>query len=331
MYVSRVKSSLFERLVNRAKDVLFMKPLIPFWRHRLGGKAMVYLYHRIGEEGDQAFLDKGSSPVTSGAEFCKDIQTLKKLGAKFVTFSELANCDYASEHFYVVICADDGFLSNYQLGAQICQQEGVPQTIFQCSGMVATSDLIWEHQLYFLMFDSACCYEFREYLQRTTSWPNTCDGIRQVVHPKDIQSVIDQYLIDRAELKAHMQLMVKTLYPSIEHLQTADKNGIELASHGDSHFPRSSISDEEFEHELKNSKQTLQRMSGQPVTAYSHPFNSYTESDISICAPYYSQVATVNGGCVDNNTKIMSIPRNTFPGSARNTLRHRRWLLTGRI
>jgi len=326
-----VKHSLYSRLVNRSKDLLFIAPLLPMWRRRLAGKAMVYLYHRVEEEGQKPFLDAGGSPVISPDEFRRDIRSLKKMGAQFVRFSELPNCDFKSDAFYVVLCADDGFYSNYDQAMDICDQESVPQTLFQCAAMLSGQPMLWEHQLYLLFFHPEYGDHFRAQVSSKTNWPNICSAIRESVHPNKITDFIASFVSTRSDLLEEMQNLSHTLYPQHEHLQQAQRNGHEIASHGDQHWPRSLISENEFFQELLNSRKKLDDILDSPVKAFSYPFNDYHEGDAALCSKVFELVATVDGGAVDSRTPLKKIPRNTFPGTAKNKLRRRRWLYTGHI
>ena len=322
--------TLIKRLLNRSKDIFFLSPFVPFWRAKLNGKAMVYLYHRIEEEGDHSFLDDGKSPITSSSEFKRDIQALKKLGATFIKFSDLLTCSYDSNAFYVVICADDGFASNYSTGQVICDEEGIPQTIFQCSAMIETEHLIWEHQLYYLMFSPKLSENFSAYVLKNTSWPNSCDEIRKSIHPEEIQKVINDYLLQSPQIRDEFASLARSLYPTRDQLLRALKNH-EVASHGDHHFHRRVINKVEFNKELEKSSTILRDILGQNVKAFSYPFNDYQKTDSEQVKQFFSMAATVDGGVVDAQTDVFFIPRNTFPGPAKNMLRHRRWLLTGRV
>ena len=322
---------MIQRIFNRAKDLLFIRPLLPYWRKRLNGKAMVYLYHRIGEQGEHSFLDQGGSPIVSAAEFQKDIQSLKKMGGQFVRFSDLAKCDYDSGQFYVVICADDGFASNYKAGHHVVETEGVPQTIFQCASMLATAPMLWEHKLYFLYHDSSCAHAFKAHLNEHTQWPSDCDQIRETIHPFNIEREMDEFLESRTELSNTIKNLTSQIYPSERQIRQSVLRGHEIASHGDRHLKRTSIGDDEFITELESAKRKLGEITDQSISAFSYPFNSYLDGDGVKCSRYYSMVATVDGGAVDKTTTFVAIPRNTFPGPAKNSLRHRRWLLTGSI
>ena len=328
---SSAQPSGFQRLLNRARDLLFYRGFVWLWRRRLNGKAMIYLYHRIESQGTHPFLDSGGSPCTDAQEFRRDIRYLKELGAEFVRFSDLAGCDFSSNSFYVVICADDGFSSNYQTGIQVADSEAIPMTIFQCAAMLSGSALIWEHQLYHLYFSPQSAAQFKDFVKQSTAWPLGCDTIRDTIPAAEIEKVVAAFLLRHPEIAGTLDSISDSLYPTVDQLQSAQAKGHEIASHGNRHFKRSLITDEEFHNELQVSKSKLGKLLGQPVSAFSYPFNSYLAGDDVRCAKMYTMVATVDGGWVDKNTRLLQIPRNTFPGHARSVLRHRRWLLTGSI
>ena len=319
--------NLLQRIINRSKDILFLPPFIPFWKRRLQGKAMIYLYHRIDTGNKHNFLTQGGSPTISVEEFTRDIQFLKKVGARFIRFDELVECDYVSDSFYVVLTVDDGFASDYIKGIEAADRESVPLTLFQCSAMMKGKPLIWEHALYYCYFHPQYGAEFK---QRSDRLGKSLEAIREHVHPKIIEQFINDFIQDNASLIDEMQQVATELYPTSEMLQSA-KEQHQIGSHGNSHYKRSVISSDEFESELETSVAELQSHLNEPVNAFSYPFNSYEDTDPLKCSKFVKFVATVDGGAIDADTALLSIPRNTWPGAAKNTLRHKRWLLTGSI
>ena len=316
------------RLLNRSKDIFFLRPFLPFWVSRLKGKGMIYLYHRIDDEISYPFLNYGGSPHTSAEEFRQDIASLKSFGAEFISFSGLKNCDFDSG-FNVVICADDGFASCYRQGAQICAEESVPLTIFQCTAMLKGEPLIWEHQLYFLWFHFEHGNEF-QLLAAQHDWPTDHAEVCTQIHPQKISELSLQFMNVYPHLQEQAQELADELYPSVEEIKAFSSGVGEVGSHGHSHLPRSTINQQEFILELTQSKEKLLEMIG-GTDAFSFPFDDYQAADEVLCRHHFSMMANVSGGFVDGHTSVVDMPRNTFPGPAKNKLRHRRWLLTGKI
>jgi len=325
-------NNLFFRLFNRCGDIFFIVSLIPFWRKRLSGKVMVYLYHRIGEEGEHTFLDQGGSPVTSLAELNKDIAFLKHLGAKFIRVCDIKNIDFDDNEFYVVISFDDGFKSNYETVLETLDQQDIPSTIFQVSSMLQGNDLIWEHKLYFCGSHIKLSRLFWSKLQSLE--PSLQRGdfafVRKRFSAQKILELADSTLESFPTIQDEFSRLSQELYPSESQILSAHQQGHEIASHGHNHYFRDTINDEVFEQDLIKSQQILEVMGLKP-SSFSYPFNRYIAKDEKVVSQYYESISTVNSGAVDAMTKLTAIPRNTWPGKARNNLRHRRWLLTGRL
>ena len=185
-------------------------------------------------------------------------------------------------------------------------------------------------QLYYLMFNPKSSESFMSFVSKNTSWSSSCDEIRKNIHPEEIQKVINDYLLQQPQTKDELISLARSLYPTRDQLLRAKQNH-EVASHGDHHFHRRVINKEEFNKELEKSSTILSEILGQNVQAFSYPFNDYQKRDSEQVKQFFSIAATVDGGAVDAESDNFFIPRNTFPGSAKNKLRHRRWLLTGRV
>jgi peptidoglycan/xylan/chitin deacetylase (PgdA/CDA1 family) len=107
--------------------------------------------------------------------------------------------------------------------------------------------------------------------------------------------------------------------------------GHEIGSHGHHHCKRANIADVEFEQELVTSRAALREILGEEPRSFSYPFDSHLPGDAGICRRYFLTAATVAKRRIERDTDPMWLPRFTWPGPARNSLRMRRWLLTGTI
>ena len=322
---------MISRYINRLFDFAFLKPALPLWKARNRGRGLILLYHRINEEGDIPFLDKGLNPFTSPEQFQNDIRQLKTYGAKFVTATQILEEEF-SDGFYVAITIDDGFKSNYQVGQDICDSERVPQTIFQCSAMTDQDPLNWEHLLYFLYFHETKSKDFRLFLSKRGAG-NGIDAVRKMAHPNQLHRLCIEFVNHIPNLQEQVQELPKYLYPSHEQIKNfATLPTSELGSHGVDHWPRSSISNDDLEIQLVQSKRSLEKVAGTEVTSFSYPFNDYIPEELAQCREHYHHVFSVDPGFINRprDTRV-SVPRNTYPGTPRSTLRQRRWLLTGHI
>jgi len=128
-----------------------------------------------------------------------------------------------------------------------------------------------------------------------------------------------------------MEDPVARIYPTTTDVQRAFRCGHEIGSHGNYHLDRDTLNAFEFEKELSESSERIKDVTGSRPAAFSYPFNKYLPGDQEICKRYFVQTMTVDGQYIEQDSDPFSMARFTWPGPARNRLRHRRWLLTGKI
>ena len=83
--------------------------------------------------------------------------------------------------------------------------------------------------------------------------------------------------------------------------------------------------------ELSTPRKIRAAIVGFSPTFISYPFNIRQSGDNEIGSRYFQQVATVDGGSLLRDHDPLAIPRATWPGTSRNSMRRRRWLTTGKI
>ena len=239
---------------------------------------MVYLYHRVEKPGLYPWLDHGDSPAISPEEFEQDIVFLKKQDFRFIRFRDIPNCDFDQNVNYAIICADDGFVSNYTNMLDILGRHSIPATIFQCGGMQSSKPLLWEHQLYWLGCDPILSSEFFSYLERFfPEWPKSFNEIQETMHPKKIESIIAQFMASYPHELKDMHSQARLIYPDETLIKTASSSGVEIGSHGHNHYIGTNISLDEFEKDLVDSCKQLKHTTGQKPASYSYPFDKFNE------------------------------------------------------
>ena len=121
------------------------------------------------------------------------------------------------------------------------------------------------------------------------------------------------------------------IYPDSMFLKEAERRGHEIGSHGHRHLHRNTITTLQLESELQQSVDILSKALGKKDFAFSHPYGAFKSGDQRIILNYFSQAATCERSFVREDTDPLCIGRFSWPGNAKNQLRFRRWLLTGRI
>ena len=329
-----------QRLVNRGKDALVFPWFDSYWRGRLRGQVLCLLYHRIGDNDKTAFLTRGGSPAISQREFEHDMRFLKQQGADFRTFADLRQGRFPDpSRFAVIISFDDCFLDNYTVGMEVLQSLDVKGVFFQSTAFVDSESLIWEHELYWHTRTDAASERFTRFVHDSGRDLPTVSGIRGarlVEHLREnvaferVEQMLSEYR-EIAGAQAEADETARAIYPQAAHLKKAHELGHEIASHGHRHLKRSTIDLPTFQSELEQSSRALTTLLGSAPGAFSFPFNSYAKDDNQMVSRYFSQGVTVDQRCISSDTPPLWMPRFTWPGPARNFLRSRRWLLTGKI
>lgn len=327
--------SRLERLANRAADLLFVPPLDGLWRRRLRGKVLCLLYHRVDEPGRIPFLDRFGVPPIPAAELDGELGFLQRQGAHFLTFADLRQGHFPGpDDFGVIVSFDDGLRCNYREGLEVLEALGIPAVFFQSSGMLAGQELIWEHSLYWYGDHPQLAMHLAELAQRELALPAGLQVAELIARLRD-HTPIDRVrgllaaMAERFGTEAELEAVAERIYPTPADLRRASGAGHEVASHGRHHYPRGSISADDFEAELIDSAAILGQILGEAPRSFSYPFNSHQAGDEQICNRHFSQVATVDGALITPATSPLALPRFTWPGPHRNRLRRRRWLWTG--
>ena len=326
---------MINRIFNRSMDYLTALPGIERkWVNRLKGKVSCLLYHRVEDYGEQPFLDKGGSPVISVKDFERELVYLKQLPTQFYTLAQLSRGQFPDKDTIgIVICFDDCFKCNYTQGLELLKKHSISAVFFQCSGFIGSSNLNWEHLLYWLYHNPSTQSAL---LQRFNLKNNPNEQpltyIRENIDSKFIEEQT-QSVVHELGLADEIKALAEQLYPSKQQILTANHLGMEIGSHGHNHYKRETISDELFDTDLQQSKINLSEILGHPPIAYSYPFNSYTSVDHERVRQYYQTIANVEFDRIDHpvSKKTGLIPRLTWPGVSSNQYRMKRWLLTGKF
>lgn len=325
------------RLGNRARDLLFVPGSQQYWKQRLLGKAMALLYHRVAPRGEHGFLSEGGSPTITPEEFQQDIQFLEDLGARFLSFSDLRRGNFPSDReFAVLITFDDGFRDTYERGLHFLDSRRIPATVFQSSAMLDDGRLVAEHALYWHASQPGSCEELMRFA-RARGW---VDAANPSPNPRALvgrwlqelpAAQLDELLLTLEPRMEDQAALARALYPEPGQLRSAAKAGHEIGSHGHGHYHRETIGASEFEADVRTSVERLAEVLGHAPASFSYPFNARVDGDQETCSKYFQQIATVDAHLIERACDPLALPRFTWPGHARNGLRHRRWLLTGRI
>ena len=84
---------------------------------------------------------------------------------------------------------------------------------------------------------------------------------------------------------------------SADEIHTLHAAGVEIGSHGATHRPLTRLSDDDLLRELAGSKDTLERLTGAPVTSFCYPYGDFDDRVVEAArAAGYRAATVIRGG-----------------------------------
>lgn len=296
---------------------------------------MILVYHRVDSSAEKDFLDLGGVPRITPENLQMELGFLVNLGVRFMSFQDLREGEFPdSNEIGVIVSFDDGFRDTYEQGLPVVEAVGARATVFQCTAMIEAEQALHEHRLYLCLFAGEIAERQRRQqilVKRILPERATSHGLAtllEVALTKTPFKVLHELL---AEISPGLECSTKDLYPDRGLLRHARSAGHEIGSHGHRHLHRNSLSDAEFESELQKSVADLESVLGRSPQVFSYPFGASAPGDAERCRHYFGQLATCERRFITPHTSAMEMGRFSWPGTAPNRLRLRRWLLTGSV
>lgn len=247
----------------------------------------ILLYHRIAPNTLHPFLSKVSGPISpyricniEPEIFAEQMKFLIEEGFQFKTLSELREGPAPSGQKWVAITFDDIFRDALTFLVPILQELRIKATLFFISGVISSSELLWQHRLYRELQggdEEKFFNQVRAIVKRLSDTSN-----------KDIYQEILSTMPTRERKNLFRELpalsdektLASELYFTKEELASLSKHPlIEIGSHSHQHYYMSHLSPAEYLKELSVSKNTLEEIIQKPVLSFSYPHNDYRQDD----------------------------------------------------
>ena len=174
-------------------------------RSALAGKVTPLLYHRVAATSDREWIEKGGVPSTTPAAFEEHIVFLKRLGATFVTFRDLAAGYFpAEDEVCVIINFDDGFADNFNSAQPILDQYQISAVFFVATQLVESEECLWDHEI--------CWYQ-----QIADARLRSLGVLEQILGRRVDISILEwamRHLLDRAQIQNVLSVLRDEFQPS---------------------------------------------------------------------------------------------------------------------
>lgn len=253
----------------------------------LRGRLAVFMYHRVCEVDDHAFLQAAGVPHVSPGVFAEQMQFLADRGFRVFGFAEALERLEAGKSFperSALITFDDGYRDNSVHAAPVLARHGFPATIFVATRVLEQRRLLWEHRVLWAL-ESIPKRRLGELLSEFLPLAGRPPGAWIVLDPTGPTLTHKEALGRRIadEMRAagvDEAQMARELYLSPADLPALLEAGVEIGSHGAAHHHLTSLSFDEKRADLAEAESCLASHLGENwLRVYCSPYGSHRAVD----------------------------------------------------
>ena len=300
---------------------LIAKTKIPQLFHRLAyqDKLPMIMYHGIIKDplmvDDWCFVDEHS--------FRMQIEYLKK-HFEIISLSEAVGRmgNGGIKRPTAVITFDDGYQNNYDVAFPILRKERIPATIFLATGLISTDDTVWYCRLNLALSKAQRThiewngfkFDLSTLCQKAKASAAIQDSLKRLKHSQlmaTVRSIILELGDDpdcSIEIGSPFRMLDKKAIGEM-----AISGLIEFGAHTHRHAILSQLSEEERFNEIRQSINTVYKLTGRPCKYFAYPngrVGDYNAETIKDLKTYGIQVAvTTISGPNDRMTPVMELRR----------------------
>ena len=228
----------------------------------------------------------------------------------------------------VALTFDDGLRSNVAVAYPILRKLGLSATFFVCPGLIDRGAWLWNH-------------EARERL-RTLAQPALAELAAVVGAPAALEAFVEWMktlpIGARRRVEEAIRTATRHFKPTREQreefdladwdeLARLDPRVVTIGSHTMSHPILTSLSAQETESELRESRAVLEKRLERSVTLFCYPNGDLNDAALNCARRYYRSAVTVEPGAVPPAADPHRLPR--FAAHARGSRRLARRMVFG--
>jgi len=194
-----------------------------------------------------------------------------------------------------LVSFDDGWRDNYTIARPVLERMGVPAVVFVTTDFIGTRRSFWFTPM-MLSLLRANGRSLARGDGQAIGWPPdlVAELDRLASLPRPLRAAQLNPLVEglkrlpESEIEDHVAALVARLGPGAsssdpepyfldwDEVRSLDATGMRVASHTCGHKILTQVSEPEAEHELRASRETLQRELGRPVTSIAFPNGDYS-------------------------------------------------------
>ena len=228
----------------------------------------------------------------------------------------------------VALTFDDGLRNNVEVAYPILRKLGLTATFFVCPGLIDGGEWLWNH-------------EARQRLltldKRTLAELASCVG-----GPAEVEAFVEWMktldIAHRREVEADIRRVTPGFHPTQEQrhefdlagwseLKALDPRVVTIGSHTMTHPILTSLTAEETDAEMRESRFALEKHLGREVSLFCYPNGNLDDRALASARRYYRSAVTVEPGRLEGKIDPHRMPR--FSAHPRATKRLARRMLLG--
>lgn len=228
----------------------------------------------------------------------------------------------------VALTFDDGLRSNIEVAYPILRTLGVTATFFVCPGLIEGEQWLWNH-------------EARERL-RTLDAGALAELAAQVGAPADVEGFVEWMktleISQRRGVETEIRSATREFAPSQtqraeydlatwKELKSLDPRVVTIGSHTMTHPILTSLTAEQTDAEMRESRSALENRLERPVSLFCYPNGNLSDGALLSARRYYRTAVTVEPGTVQETADPHLLPR--FSAHPRGMRRLARRMLFG--
>ena len=277
-------------------------------------KLWVLMYHRILPKDDPRFNLEEPGMIVTPETFSMHMQEIKR-HFDIVSLGEWVKLKQQGLPFPSKACAvtfDDGWADNYEYALPILKATRTPATLFAVAEKIGTDFQFWPNSVLALLLSGLSSELnrhplFAKVTEYVANSHTVIDREYAAAFIAQLKSYSDSEIfsalndIQSTELLAGQLPNALMNWAQLKEMQSSGL--VAIGSHTCNHVRLSAaLSDEQLQHEIKNSKRLLEDQLASSADLFCFPNGDYNEATLELVQNTYAAAVTTKRGIVDANT-----------------------------
>jgi peptidoglycan/xylan/chitin deacetylase (PgdA/CDA1 family) len=296
------------------------------------GGIVVLTLHRVLDDSELASTNSPAGMIVRKESFAKLLQYLKKHYDVIALGGETPSCDSHSSRVRVAITFDDGWKDTSENAFEVAEKLSVPITVFVCPGLAGKPSPFWPETIAGTWRGAGSSSELKSKflklcieagLSSTLEFTEDVSGLEVLLtHLKRLSKLERDNVVAKFEEFARL-LPVSPFGDSSDSTMTWEdtvrlaRHGAQIGSHTQTHQILTTLTSDEVDQELLESKVSLASKLGNEPKLFAYPNGSWSPLVRERVAHAGYERAFINApGIWTNLTNAWCIPRvNIWEGS----------------